>query len=471
LQFSSFRDPSGKVYFDADSVWRVVDADGARQLSEFLELDVVVRWSSANRLIATELAKNGDRESFSNRFGPIEKDASLYTHPRVDFPSFPYEWAPEMLQAAGEITLDLAEGLLQKNWGLKDATPYNILFEGADPVFVDVLSFERRDVTNPIWLPYSQFVKTFLLPLLVNKRLGIPLKSIFLTDRDGLDVSEASNYFGLTDSLTPQVFSLVTVPNMLVKRAERKRDLYSRPRKVSAEQSRFVLKHTFKRLRRQLAKVAPDPSRRSKWTGYTEHNIGTIPAYMKAKQEFVEGAVTMLGPESVLDVGCNTGYFSFFAARAGARVVALDHDPAVVGQVWRYARREHLNVLPLVVDLSRPSPRMGWRYSELPSFLDRAEGKFDLVMMLAVLHHIIVQERIPLRDVLKLASDLTTDALIIEFVPPSDPLFRHLARGRDYLYAELTAEIFRTAAHEFFTIVESRQLPETERSIYLMRKR
>src|SRR5690606_35103244 len=103
---------------------------------------------------------------------------ALFRHPRIEFPSFPYEWAPEMLMAAGLLTLDLAEAMLPFGWGVKDGTPYNVLFSGSEPVFIDVLSFEKRDPADPIWIPYNQFVKTFILPLLVNKRLGIPLKQV-----------------------------------------------------------------------------------------------------------------------------------------------------------------------------------------------------------------------------------------------------------------------------------------------------
>ena len=47
-----------------------------------------------------------------------------------------------MLHAAGALTLELAQGALEEGFGLKDATPYNVLFRGSRPVFVDVLSFE-----------------------------------------------------------------------------------------------------------------------------------------------------------------------------------------------------------------------------------------------------------------------------------------------------------------------------------------
>jgi SAM-dependent methyltransferase len=257
---------------------------------------------------------------------------------------------------------------------------------------------------------------------------------------------------------------------MLATKAESRSDLYSSGKKMPAEQASFILRRSFARLKKQLAAVSPDADRSSKWTGYTEHNVTTIPAYMQAKQRFVESAIAASKPKHVLDVGCNTGYFSFFAARSGARVVGVDHDPEVLGQVYRDAKKEGLDVLPLAVDLARPSPRLGWRNSEIPSFLDRAEGAFDLVMMLAVLHHILVQDRIPLQDVLKLAAELTTSSLIIEFVPPSDPLFRRIARGRDHLHTGLTEAAFETAAGELFAIERKEPLPETDRVIYLLKK-
>ena len=465
MKFASFRDPSGRVFFDRESVLRVIDPAALAHFEEFRSLDCVAKLATAGEIVASTTGETIDAAI------PVPAGSAIVTHPRVWFPSYPHEWPAEMLESAGELTLRIAEQLLDENWGLKDATPYNILFEGTKPVFVDVLSFEKRDPEDAIWRPYQQFVNTFLLPLLVNRSRGVSLRSIFLANREGLDIQEAGKLFTGASKFKSKVFSIVTLPNMLASKAESKSDLYSAGKKMPVEQARFILRRSFSRLKKQLAAVSPDAGRSSKWTGYTEHNVTTIPAYMQAKRSFVETAIARIKPKHVLDVGCNTGHFSFFAARAGARVVGIDHDPEVLGQVFRDARKEGLDVLPLAVDLSRPSPRLGWRNSEVPSFLDRAEGAFDLVMMLAVLHHILVQDRIPLRDVMKLAADLTTDALIIEFVPPSDPLFRRIARGRDHLHTGLTEDTFENAAREFFGVELKEPLPETDRTLYLLKKK
>lgn len=473
--FNSFRDPDGSVLLTREHVWRFVNNDAALWLKDFLQLKAVTDWQQKGNLIGAVAASDEQIDEFQREFGTgfiNRTDQTLFTHPRIDFPSFACEWAPEMLYDAGLLTLDLAEDLFaQTGWSIKDATPYNILFQGTNPVFVDILSFEKRSATNPLWLAYNQFLQTFLLPLLVNKEIGLSLNSIFLSNRDGLQISEVNGFFGKTKKLKPNVLSLVTVPHLLSKKAESSAGLYTSQNLKSAEKAEFILKQTFRRLRKQLKKVAPTQHRQSKWTDYTAYNQETIPDYMQAKHDFVCQVLDKIKPSKVLDAGCNTGIFSFAAARAGANVTAIDYDPTVIGQVYQTVKREKLSVLPLVVNLSRPTPALGWRFSENPSFLDRALGHFDLVMMLAVIHHMLVQERIPLREILKLAADLTKDWLIIEFVPPSDKLFKRLARGREHLHSSLTEESFAQTAAEFFTIVRSEKLPDTERRLYLMKRK
>ncbi len=185
----------------------------------------------------------------------------------------------------------------------------------------------------------------------------------------------------------------------------------------------------------------------------------------------METALAEARPKRILDVGCNTGYFSLAAARQGARVVAIDSDPAVVGETWRLALKEDLDVLPLVVNMASPTPALGWRNRESASFLERSLGAFDAVMMLAVVHHILVTGQIPLYEIAELAADLTTDLLLIEFVGPTDPLFQSLVLGRDELYAGLTAEAFENTFRRHFDIVSDLRLCNGTRCLYVMRKK
>jgi SAM-dependent methyltransferase len=223
-------------------------------------------------------------------------------------------------------------------------------------------------------------------------------------------------------------------------------------------------------MRRKLAATAPRAGRTSTWSDYMDKNDYSQD-YFPLKQAFVSATMREERPERVLDVGCNTGHFSAIAARAGASVVAIDYDPVVVGEVWRQANAENLDILPLVVNLARPTPSIGWRNTECASFLDRARGQFDAVLMLGVIHHLLVSERIPLAEVISLAAELTTNALVIEFVAPKDPMFRRLTRGHDHLYTHLTKEVFEETCCRYFDLVRSERLDQTSRWLYLMKKK
>jgi 2-polyprenyl-3-methyl-5-hydroxy-6-metoxy-1,4-benzoquinol methylase len=395
----------------------------------------------------------------------------VFEHERIPFPSYPYEWPPQMLWEAGRLTLDLALASLADGNGLKDATPYNILYRGADPVFIDITSFEPRSPGDPVWNPYGQFVRTFLLPLLVNRRWGIRLADIFMTHRDGLEPEEVYRLSGLWDRFKPQMLSLVSMPTWLRGKASAEGQELYRPQKLhNAEKAKFILESLLRQLRRSLDRVKPSSPKASVWSDYMSTHSYSEPAFA-AKQQFVQATLQELKPARVLDVGANTGHFSALAARGGARVVAVDLDPVCVGSIWLRARAEKLDILPLVVDLARPSPALGWQYCECPSFLDRARGAFDAVLMLAVLHHLMVTERVPLPEILRLASELTTSVLIIEFVAPQDEMFRRLTRGREELHASFDEKVFERACLERFEILKSLPVPGAHRRLYCLKRK
>jgi len=473
----SFRDPGGRLYQVRGRIIRTVNRDGWPDLSAFLASGLAGELERSGRLVhTTPLGPDDVREVLAlDRPGDTLDTAGppgVVEHERIPFPSFPYEWPPEMLHEAARLTLDLAEELLAQDYGLKDGTPYNILFRGPEPVFVDVLSVERRDPGNPTWLAYAQFVRTFLLPLLANRLSGLPLESLLAMRRDGLEPADVYRLAGPVRRLLPPLFSLVTMP-LWLGAAHNPDDsaLYRQKSWADVEKARFVLRHMFRGLRRHLRRVAPPVHRASPWSDYMHRGQNSYSELaMGEKEAFVRAALDDRRPGRVLDVGCNTGHFSAMAARTGASVVAIDSDPVVVGQVWQRARSERLDILPLVVDLARPTPAIGWRNQECPAFLDRARGGFDCVLMLAVIHHMLVTERVPLPDILALAAELTTDLLVIEFVAPDDSMFRRLTRGRAALFTGLTTSHFERACEPHFEIVRSHHLEGTSRWLYLLRR-
>jgi SAM-dependent methyltransferase len=309
--------------------------------------------------------------------------------------------------------------------------------------------------------------------LLSYKYFGLRPDQSLGARRDGLDPEEVYRYLGPLRRFAPPFLTLVSMPTWLGRRhSEDDSSIYRKNSLADPEKAGFILDSLLNRLGRTLHRLAPPAGRQSAWSEYMNSGGNNyVGPQFAAKEAFVSEALRELAPKSVLDVGCNTGHFSFMAARSGASVVAIDFDPVVVGQVWRQASSEHLDVLPLVVNLARPSPAVGWRNEECPSFLDRARGKFDAVFMLAVLHHMLVSERVPLASILDLAAELTRDALIIELIEPQDSMFRRLTRGRDDLHKDLNVSTFESACRQRFYIVRSERKPGGSRILYWLRKK
>jgi SAM-dependent methyltransferase len=472
----SFRDPDGFLMESEDSLLRVVRGEKAAHVMRFLEMPAARRLMESDRLVKT--SRTGDEyergilEGISFASAHYEQGSSIVLeHERIHFPSYPFEWPAEMLHEAAILTLDLAEFFLEDSFSLKDATPYNILFRGPEAVFVDVLSFEERDPLDPIWRPYGQFMRNFMLPLLTDRKFGLPPNRTLSGKRDGLTPEELYRLTNPARRLFPPFLGLVSVPVWLAG-SKKAHDVKSyEPKRVGDEsKARFILSSHFAHLRRRLVRLEPRRDRPSFWAGYEEDNSYNDED-TAAKESFVSETFISRGTQRVLDIGCNTGRYSRAAALTGASVVAVDTDPVVVGRLWRKAREEGLDILPLVIDFADPTPSTGWQNKERRSFLDRCAGSFDAVMMLAVLHHLLAVGQIPLDTILDVVAGMTGNLLVIEYVPPEDPMFRRLMRGRDGLYSWLTEELFERTCIRNFEISASLGFKGNGRRIYAMRKR
>ena len=460
----TFRDPAGSLRVEGNRVRRRVRVNYARAALDFLASDLARQWVSQGQMVATTNLSENVQDDIEG----LDREEILLEHPRVFFPSYPWEWTPGAWIAAANLTLDLCESLLSKGLILKDATPLNVLFEGARPVFVDVLSIEKRDRESPLWMAYAQFVRTFLLPLIAHRYLGWPLAAS-LQRRDGYEPADLYPFLGTFQRWRQPFRSLVTIPYLLEKRRSAGPASKATRIRQSPEVAEVVLRGNLRRLRRMLTKLAP-AERESRWSRYPESADHYSGEDHQQKQAFVRKALHFAGPGLVLDLGANTGVYSRIAASMGASVVAWDTDPGATERNWAQARAENLPIQPLLVDAARPTPAAGWRNAESLRLLDRARQNFDCVMALGLIHHLLVTDQIPLREVSALFRDLTRDWAIVEWIPASDPRFAELVRGRDDLYGHLNEEEFLSAMEPHFLTILNEKL-KNGRTLFLFQAR
>jgi len=365
-----------------------------------------------------------------------------------------------MLRDAALLQLELLLAALDEGLILKDATPYNVQWRGARPVFVDVGSFERLRDGEP-WAGYRQFCMLFLYPLLLQTYRGFEPQPLLRGRLDGITPEQCRSLLSRRDLLRRGVLTNVHLHAKL----ERRYGASGRDVKGELRSAGFgveLVKANVRRLQRLVRGLEWSPPG-SAWSGYAG-------ADAEAKAAFVREVVGRRRRDLVWDLGCNDGRHARLAAENARYVVAVDADQAVVDGLYRALATEgNTSILPLVVDLADPSPGLGWRGLERKPLLDR--GRPDLVLCLALLHHLAISSNIPVREVLDWLRGLG-GTLVIELVTREDEMVRRLlARKREGLHADNDRAPFEACLAELFEVERSQALPSGTRILYLAHPR
>jgi hypothetical protein len=378
--------------------------------------------------------------------------------------SYPYEWTFGELQDAALLTLDVQLTALEAGWTLRDATAYNVQFRDGRPILIDSLSFAPQEEGAP-WIAYRQFCEHFLAPLALMARRDVRLIRLLRADPDGIPLDLASTLLPWRTRLNLGLLSHLHLHARAQNRYAADDDAASTARGVRIDRPRLV--GLVRNLRGTVAGLHWKPAG-TEWSDYADHtSYGD--AATASKVAIVRELLATTGARTVWDLGANTGRYSRVATEGGRRVLAFDIDPAAAERNYRQIREEgRTDILPLVMDLANPSPGVGWASSERQSLVTRADA--DAVLGLALIHHLAISRNVPLWMLLDLFATLAEWA-VVEFVPKDDPMVRHLLATREDVFPDYTLDGFRAAAMGAFTIVAERQIEESPRVLFLLRRR
>ena len=449
----TFRDPAGSLVLSGEHAIRTIHPKSRTETLEFLQTSFYRRLQDRGDIVATVTDD-----------GPA---GLRLLHPRVAVPTYSWEWTPTQWLAAAELTISLCEEALGEGWILKDATPLNILFVGTKPVLVDVLSFERRSPGSSLWLAYGQYVRTFLLPLVAKQMLGWPL-ALTMFRRDGYEPTELFALLNWPQRLSRTALWPISLPTWLEKRQQEPAKALRAARPTDEERALHLLKRTLADLRRRTRRAVSTRSV-TEWSEYQNKLNHYSPAQTDHKRAWVKQVLEETRPQHLLDIGANTGEYSLLAASMAIDVIALERDAGAAERLYLKTQSLRSAILTVQADIARPTPSVGWENSESTALLARLEGNFEMVMMLAVIHHLLLLEQIPLSMIVALCARLTTAFLLVEWVPVTDPMFQSLMRGRDALYGGLNEEDLLAACKDTFTVLKREPL-ENGRILFLFRK-
>lgn len=449
---SSFRDPSGFLFRRDGTLYRQINRSYA---------------DSYERLVGSGLYDDlvGRGLLIPHRDAEIEperpEEAYRVIEPEVvPFISYPYEWSFSQLKDAARATLAIEKIALGRGLTLKDASAYNVQFIDGRPVFIDTLSFAPYTPGEP-WVAYRQFCQHFLAPLALMAYRDVRLNQVLRVYIDGVPLDLAS-------SLLPKRSWLNTRMAMHLHMHARSQAQYAdtrtkiKPPKVNQN----ALLGLIDSLSNAVDSLAWRPEGTEWAEYYTETNY--TPGGLEHKKEVIAGFLDEVRPETVWDLGANVGVFSRLASERGIPTVAYDIDPACVERNYRDIRKKNeTHLLPLVGDLTNPSPAIGWHNAERDSMIRR--GPADMVFALALVHHLAISNNVPLEKIAAFFADISHH-LVIEFVPKTDSQVKTLLANREDIFAGYAQDSFEEKFGRHFEIIRKAQVRDSSRTIYLMTK-
>ena len=450
---SSFKDTSGFIFQKDGKYYRQVNKSYASDYELLISSGIYETLTSKNLLIPhTEETYNQIQSNDGYK---------ILSPEQIPFISYPYEWCFEQLKDASLLTLRICKLAVRKGMILKDASPFNVQFHKGKPVFIDTLSFEIYDPAKP-WIAYRQFCESFLFPLLLNHYLGIDAQKWLSLYLEGIPVDITAKLLPFRSRFNLGAFLHVFLQNMVLKK-HGKQDLQSET--FSQAKLLRILNH----LESVVRKMRVKSSIRSEWNHYYRETI-LSQAYLNQKESLLKTLTSDIQNNMVLDLGCNDGYFSKIMSKCSQSVIAADFDCQCINRLYFSIKQDGIsNILPLIIDITNPTPAIGFMNNERMAFLQRIH--VDIVLALALIHHLVLGKNIPLPFIARQFSQLSARWLIIEFVPLEDEKVKLIIANKTSYQEPYNSIAFEDNFNVYFVIEKKLIVPGTERILYRMKKR
>jgi hypothetical protein len=448
----SFRDPSGFLFQQDGVIYRQVNLAYKDDYDHLMDSGLYQTLVDDNLLIPH--GEVGIEPLVSELAHKVIKPEP------IPFVSYPYEWCFSQLRDAALTTLKIQRKALDFGMSLRDSSAYNIQFKDGRPVFIDTLSFGKYREGEP-WVAYRQFCQHFLAPLVLMSYKDIRLSQLLSIHIDGLPLDLASCLLPWRTRLS---FSLLSHIHLHARSQKHFADKPINVRQQRVSRYAFVgilnsLESTVKRLKWQPVGT--------EWADYY-HDTNYSQEASEHKKTTVAGFLDRVRPATVWDLGANVGIFSRLASDRGIPTVSFDVDTAAVEKNYLDSvARGETNILPLVLDLTNPSPGIGWENKERMSLKER--GPADVVLALALVHHLAISNNVPFFKIAGFLSDIG-HRLIVEFIPKSDSQIQRLLATRDDIFPDYTRPAFEQEFNRYFTIDDWTDIRESQRTLYLMRR-
>lgn len=451
----SFRDPSASVFMFKNRIIRKINESGNEKIELFKSSKIIEESVEKKYLIDTWVVEDQDlKKKFNSDF--------LLEHKKIPFISYPYEWNFEQLKDAALHHLDFNIFLIEKDFQLSDATAYNIQFIGNKPTFIDAMSIEKYEEGSN-WNGHNQFCQQFLNPLIINSKTKISFNNWYRGNIEGISNTDTCKILNIFQKLNPVIFFNIVLPTYFENKNTNKNidslKLIKNNKKHLSKNSYLWLLKSLKKFIYKITK----PKEKTFWKNYDEDNTYSNEQF-EIKKRIVKDFIEKNKPETLCDLGCNTGEYSEIALHNGSKyVVGFDYDQGALIKSYSRAKEKNLNFLSLYLEATNPSSNIGWQQTERFGLLERCN--FDAMIALAFEHHLAIAKNIPLKDLIEWFILIAPKGLI-EFVPKEDETVQIMLKFRKDIFIDYTEENFKNQLLKKAKIVQINNIKNTKRKIY-----
>jgi ribosomal protein L11 methylase PrmA len=450
LHPSSYRDPSGFLFYKDGTLYRQVNKSFAADF-ELFNSSGLYNELAAKELIVRHAVIQENLTQSAEWHTTIQPEF-------IPFISYPYEWCFDMLKEGALLTLEANRAAIQKGMILKDASAYNVQWHQGRMRFIDSLSFEKYDETKP-WIAYRQFCEQFLAPLALMHFLKLPLHPLFMAWPEGIPVHIASKMLPFKSKLHLHSFLNLHLQSSVSSGNSSQK----KPASFTRNKMLNLLRSLEEAVRHYQLSMPTGV-----WSGYYLEARERAD-YVDRKKEIIESWLSHHNFKTAIDIGANEGIFSFILSNKAIETVSADFDHYSVNRLLSEVKLKDVkNILPLCMDFSNPSSATGVNNEEHASFLSRTD--FDLALGLAVIHHLAIGKNIPFDKIAKLFHQ-AGNTIFIEFVPKTDEKIQLMLQQKKDVYSWYNEESFVQAFQQLFETERRELIGNSGRILYRMKRR
>ena len=446
---SSFRDNKATVFFSSGRIFRKVIKNLNLDYDKLLSSKFFIE--NKNQIVSTKILTIHDLNELNLK---EDKEVVWLEHEKLENIIYPYELTFDQLKDYSIFFLNLYLSALKNSYDIIDASAYNIQLKNNLPIFIDLGSFtDYQGGTHIIW--HKQFCENFLAPLLIKSKASINFNDFFKANIDGIDLKIASKILPLSTWFNYNILINIHLQSYLSSKISSSTKLNIAGKKnLNIRQKIFIAEN----LKKTISKLSAKKT--SYWSSYSKVNSYSDDDYEK-KSKIISNFIKNEKIYSLIDLGCNDGYFSKISFNSGVKkIVGVDYDLDSLNDAYLKFKSTSENFSAIYQNFTNTSPDMGWMGEERKSFLKRFKNKFDGMICLAFIHHICVGNNVPLSQFIDYIGNFSKN-ILLEFVSNEDQMVKNLSINKKNLMKNYTLENLKKIIKKNNTIISENQITAT----------